>query len=191
MFNVADFVGACRAVAGTDGAPAKVFELVRAAVADPVGVRAAVDAQATEVADFDGLLFHSIDLTVVAVDLQPGEVSVPHDHRMWAVIGVYEGAERNSFFARSNGGLEPAGEQTVTAGEVLLLREDTIHAIENAADRVLRGIHVYGGDLTAIPRSMWHAETGAEHEFQFSVFEAWNSELQLRRAGQDTPKEVG
>ena len=29
--------------------------------------------------------------------------SLPHDHRMWAVIGVYQGLEHNELFARADG----------------------------------------------------------------------------------------
>ena len=39
-------------------------------------------------------------LTVLNVVWAPGMVLPPHDHRMWAAIGIYAGQEDNEFFRR-------------------------------------------------------------------------------------------
>lgn len=33
----------------------------------------------------------------------------PHDHRMWAVMGIYGGGEHNTFYRRAKQGLEQHG----------------------------------------------------------------------------------
>jgi predicted metal-dependent enzyme (double-stranded beta helix superfamily) len=176
VFRLADFIDACRAAVERESGPAEVLTLMHGAVAECGDLAAALAER-----DPDEALFCSDAFTVFAVTLQPGEISVPHDHRMWAVIGVYEGAERNSFFHRSPSGLAAAGVRVVQAGDAVLLGDDVIHAIEHAGDGPLRALHVYGGDLMTAERSMWHPETGEERPLEFSLFEEWNEELRLRR----------
>jgi len=48
----------------------------------------------------------------------------PHEHRMWAVIGMYGGQEDNAFYRRASGGLEPAGGRELPAGDVLVMGDD-------------------------------------------------------------------
>ena len=47
-----------------------------------------------------------------------------------------------------------AGEQ-LAAGDVLLLGDDTIHAVTNPLGRLTGAIHVYAGDFVNEPRSQW------------------------------------
>ena len=39
----------------------------------------------------------------------------PHDHRMWAVIGIYSGREENTFFRRAEQGLKRHGTKQLNA----------------------------------------------------------------------------
>ena len=54
-------------------------------------------------------LYRGRDLLVLHGVVPPTPRPVdPHDHRMWAVIGVYHGQEDNQLFARTDGdALEP------------------------------------------------------------------------------------
>ena len=54
-------------------------------------------------------LHNAADLTVLHVAWTPGMTLYPHEHRMWAVIGMYGGQEDNAFFRRAPAGLERAG----------------------------------------------------------------------------------
>ena len=57
-------------------------------------------------------LYHSSDLTILNVIWAPRMTIMPHNHQMWAVIGVYTGREDNIFWRRVPGGggkLEAAG----------------------------------------------------------------------------------
>jgi predicted metal-dependent enzyme (double-stranded beta helix superfamily) len=89
----------------------------------------------------------------------------PHDHRMWAAIGIYGGTEDNEFFRRGSGGLESSGGKSIEQGEVLLLGDDAIHAVANPLSSFTGAIHVYGGDFFAEPRSEWDPDTGEERPF--------------------------
>ena len=75
---------------------------------------------------------------------------------MWAVIGVYEGQENNTFYRRSGESLELAGGKDLKTSDVLVLGEDAVHAIANPLDQTSYAIHVYGGDLPNAQRSMWN-----------------------------------
>ena len=72
------------------------------------------------------------------------------------IVGVYGGQEDNRFFRRTEGGLEESGGRSLRVSETLAMGDDTIHAIQNPLDHsALAAIHVYGGDLLAMARSMW------------------------------------
>src|SRR5262245_27697252 len=54
-------------------------------------------------------LYASPDLTVLKVVWSPGKSIWPHDHRMWAAIGIYTGGEDNAFYRRTPDGLTGSG----------------------------------------------------------------------------------
>src|SRR5262245_978568 len=45
-------------------------------------------------------IYHSGDLTILNVIWGPRMTISPHDHQMWAVIGIYTGREDNIFLKR-------------------------------------------------------------------------------------------
>jgi predicted metal-dependent enzyme (double-stranded beta helix superfamily) len=85
---------------------------------------------------------------------------LPHDHRTWAVIGVYAGAEDNIYWRRCSDGsgasrIEAAGARSLRVGDAEPLGRDIIHSVLNPIPRLTAAIHVYGGDFFAIARSEW------------------------------------
>ena len=107
-------------------------------------------------------LHNASDLTVLHVAWTPGMTLYPHEHRMWAVIGMYGGQEDNAFFRRAPGGLEPSGGRELAAGEVLVLGDDAIHSVANSRKDYAVALHVYGGDFFSVERSEWDLETYEE-----------------------------
>jgi len=107
-------------------------------------------------------LHNAPDLTVLRVAWTPGMALNPHDHRMWAVIGMYGGQEDNAFYRRASGGLEPSGGKELPAGNVLVLGHDVIHSVANTRTEYAAALHVYGGDFFAGGRSEWDWATFAE-----------------------------
>ena len=154
MFDLDDFLADCQqALAETEPRRA-IREVLARAVAAPGEV---ADVLAPTEAGFT-LLHHADDLTVLHVVWAPKMAIYPHDHRMWAAIGIYAGQEDNAFYRRSGPGeptLTPSGGKVLASGDTIVLGDDTIHGVSNPRDRLTGAIHVYGGDFVNQPRSQW------------------------------------
>jgi len=185
MFDVDDFIVACR-TAITETEPRRaVREVVERAVADPVAVGDAL-------APTEGgltLLHHADDLTVMHVVWAPGMAIFAHDHRMWAAIGIYAGQEDNAFFRRSGSdqrSLTESGGKQLRVGDTVLLGDETIHGVTNPLDRLTAAIHVYGGDFVNQPRSQWGPGDREERPWDIEVvrdqFAAANAAWQASRS---------
>ena len=124
----------------------------------------------------------SDELTVLKVVWAPGMVLGPHDHRMWAAIGVYSGGEDNRFFRRAGADARRLGRAgSLRPGDVCLLGDDAVHSVTNPTAQCAGAIHVYGGDFFATPRSEWRGEPPSEEPFDvqrlLASFAAANEEL--------------
>ena len=93
----------------------------------------------------DRTLFEDETATVTIVETEPGHLQPPHDHAMCAVIGVFEGGERNRFYRRTGGRARLATRRVVRPAEVIALRERTVHAISAEPGETCRALHVYLG----------------------------------------------
>ena len=102
MFELEAFLAACYAALQERSPQAAVKEVVERSMARPGEVEAALG---TPAAAQLGTLHRSAELTVLNVIWAPGMAIYPHDHRMWAVIGIYGGQEDNTFYRRGEGGL--------------------------------------------------------------------------------------
>lgn len=134
-------------------------------------------------------IIHSApDLTVLNVIWAPHMTLYPHEHRMWAAIGIYAGAEENRLYRRGTERIQPAGERVLDAGDVFGLGRDAIHAVHNPRQVFTGAIHVYGGDFVHQPRSQWDPDTLLEEPFDMTEvhrqFAAANEEWR-RQLGQD------
>jgi predicted metal-dependent enzyme (double-stranded beta helix superfamily) len=157
--TVDDIVARCQSAIGEHSPVLAVRDVVSELVADTASLAGALGP-----VDRGGIttLHNAVDLTVLHVAWTPGMALYPHDHRMWAVIGMYGGQEDNAFFRRSPGGLESTGGRELPAGEVLLLGDDVIHAVANTRRDYAVALHVYGGDFFTTERSEWDADTYEE-----------------------------
>jgi predicted metal-dependent enzyme (double-stranded beta helix superfamily) len=106
-------------------------------------------------------------LTVLHVVVGAGFISPPHDHRTWAVIGVYSGQEDNSFYklVGETRAIEAAGGRSVMEREILTLGVDAIHRIANPRRDPLIALHVYGRNVLKIERSAWDPVTMRERPY--------------------------
>src|ERR1051325_9277168 len=81
-------------------------------------------------------LYKSENLTIINVVWGKRMTIMPHDHRMWAVIGVYTGREDNIFWRRvpgAPGGLiEAAGAKSLGTGVAEPLGREIIHSDQPA-----------------------------------------------------------
>jgi predicted metal-dependent enzyme (double-stranded beta helix superfamily) len=129
-------------------------------------------------------LFVDDEITVLKVVWAPGMRIPPHNHLMWAAIGLYGGQEDNTFYRRAVDGLSVSGGRELTTGDVAILGDDVIHAVANPRTSFAGAIHVYGGDLTRQPgRSEWD-DAGTELAADFDRTRQYFDEV---NAGLSTP----
>jgi predicted metal-dependent enzyme (double-stranded beta helix superfamily) len=185
VFDLDRFVENCREALNADPTHKSVREVVARAVSDPAGVLAGLGEPCrAEVQK----LHHAPDLTILNVVWGPGMTVRPHNHLMWAVIGIYTGRENNIFWRRlpsdAGGRIEAAGAKSLGERDAEPLGRDIIHTVTNPLARLTGAIHVYGGDFFATPRSEWDPETLVEAAFDVRVtmrqFEEANAAYEAR-----------
>lgn len=101
-----------------------------------------------------------------------GQTTPIHDHLTWAVVGVYDGEERESIYKRTDDGsnqkvarLELVRERTNQKGHVTVLGKTGIHRIDNISDRPSLSIHMYGLDIGTTERHSYNPVTGEISKF--------------------------
>jgi predicted metal-dependent enzyme (double-stranded beta helix superfamily) len=163
--NTDEIIARCREALAEHTPMLAVRDVLDPLVADP----AALDAALGPV-ELGGIttLHNAPDLTILRVAWTPGMALNPHEHRMWAVIGMYGGQEDNAFYRRASHGLEPAGGKEVPAGDVLVLGHDVIHSVANSRREYAVALHVYGGDFFNGERSEWDFDTYEERPRDFA-----------------------
>ena len=179
MFQKERFIEECRAALKETNAQAAIRELVARAVSEPAPIIRELGEP--KLAGVD-MLYRADDLTILNLRWGPRMVFKPHDHRIWAVIGIYGGREDNTFFRRADGGgLRRHGVKELNEKDTIPLGAAIIHAVTNPLDRITGGIHVYGGDFFATPRSEWDPKTLKEQPYDVAdtirAFEASNARL--------------
>jgi predicted metal-dependent enzyme (double-stranded beta helix superfamily) len=155
------------AAALNDTAPTKaVREILARAVSNPTDLLQALgeptraEIQRLHVSD---------ELTVLNVIWAPRMTLMPHNHNMWATIGVYGGREDNIFWRRlpgdAKGRVEAAGAKSLGPKDVRPLGEEIIHSVTNPTAKLTGAIHVYGGDFFRRERSEWDPESLEERPY--------------------------
>ena len=180
MFDLERFIEDCRAAVAEDPSHKAAREVVARAVSTPAEIlRALGEPKRGEVQS----LYRSNELTILNVIWAPWTTIMPHDHRMWAVIGIYTGREDNIFWRRvpgaEGGRLEAAGAKALSERDAAPLGRDIIHSVTNPIPRLTGAIHVYGGDFFDTARSQWDPETLLEGPYDMArtmrVFEEANA----------------
>src|SRR4051812_34764530 len=102
MFELDRFACECKEARAADPSPKLVQDVVMRAVSHAGGVLKGLGeprrAQMQK-------LYHSPGITILNVTWAPGMTIMPHDYRMWAVVGLYTGREDNIFWRRIKGDL--------------------------------------------------------------------------------------
>jgi predicted metal-dependent enzyme (double-stranded beta helix superfamily) len=168
MFDVDGLVAACEAALDETEPRLAVKDVLERALSDREALAAALPPERAELVP----LHVSDRLTVLKLVWAPGMVLGPHDHRMWAAIGVYSGGEDNRFFRRDAGSIVDSGARSLRPGDVCLLGDDVVHAVANPTGEPAGAIHVYGGDFFATPRSEWRGDPLREEPFDVARLQA-------------------
>ena len=166
MFDLDLFIADCRAAVSLDASHKSVREIVARAVSEPAAVIAGLGVPArAEVQN----LHNSAELTILNVIWGPGMTIMPHNHLMWAVIGIYTGREANIFRRRltdePGGRVEAAGAKSLGERDAEPIGRDNIHSVTNPLSRLTGAIRVFGGDFFAVSRSDWDPETLLERTY--------------------------
>ena len=100
----------------------------------------------------------------------PGQKTPIHNHTVWGVIGVLRGAEYGQRYEVTPGAAprKVGDDLRLERGEVEIVSptHGDVHLVRNAYDdRVSISIHLYGGNIGRITRSVFDAATGAPKDF--------------------------
>jgi predicted metal-dependent enzyme (double-stranded beta helix superfamily) len=165
-FELDRFIADCQAALTEDRPLSAVREVVARAVSEPTALLQRLgEPKRAEVQK----LYHSNELTILNLIWAPHMRFMPHNHRMWAIIGIYGGCEDNVFWRRvkddCGGRIEAAGTKTLVEKDAEPLGRDIIHSVTNPTSRFTTAIHVYGGDFFGTERSEWDTETLLERPY--------------------------
>ncbi len=162
-FEAPRFIEDCRA-AGTQGsdAQAAIREVLARELGDCDAVIAGLGAPTK-----GGLktLYQSPELTILNIVWSPLMQLLPHEHNMWALIGIYTGRDDNIFWQRGPTQLKAVSATALTAGSVTSLPHNVIHSVNNPIEKLTGAIHIYGGDFFRVHRSEWNPETLMERNW--------------------------
>jgi predicted metal-dependent enzyme (double-stranded beta helix superfamily) len=166
MFERERFIADCQEAVRRDSSHKAVQEVVARAVVDP----AAVLRDLGEPSEGTLQKLHQSPVLTILNVVWPAKMTImPHNHRMWAVIGIYTGREDNIFWRRVGGDdgrrIEAAGARSLSERDCTPLGPDIIHSVTNPIPRLSGAIHVYGGDFFGAARSEWDPETLQEQPF--------------------------
>jgi predicted metal-dependent enzyme (double-stranded beta helix superfamily) len=180
MFDLGRFIDDCQHALQEDKPERAMREVAARAVSDPAAVLKVLgEPRRAEIQR----LYHASDLTILNVIWAPYMTLMPHDHRMWAVIGIYSGREDNIFWRRLSGEreghIEAAGARALSTSDAVPLGRDIIHSVTNPIPRLTAALHIYGGDFFGQNRSEWDPETLVERPYDVEkalrLFEQANS----------------
>ena len=189
MFDIDTFIAECGDALREPDPRRAVREILVRTLERPTPVAAALGKNSAGME----ILHNSAELTVLNVIWAPKMSLYPHDHRMWAVIGIYGGAEDNTLYRRGPERIHASGGRELRDRDVLALGAEAIHSVTNPQRRFTGAIHVYGGDFVNQPRSQWDPDTLIEQTYNLDqvrrLFAAANAEW-AAQLGQDLDEEV-
>lgn len=150
------FVADCITANSGKDAQANVLEVLSRAVHNPGAMLAALG----DPIEAGIIVLHrSASLTIFSAAWTPQMNLMPHNHLMWANIGIYTGREDNILWRQTGGRIDAYGANALFAGDAVALPVDVIHSVTNPLPRFTGGIHIYGGDFFDTTRSQWNPET--------------------------------
>ena len=180
--DIERFVADCVLANQEADAQAAIKEVLTRTVSTPNAIIAALGDPAKAGLN---VLHTSETLTIFAATWTPQMNLMPHDHLMWANIGIYTGREDNIFWRRSADGIQAYAADALFVKDTAALPADAVHSVTNPLLRFTGGIHIYGGDFFDTTRSQWNAETLEEEPSDGAgirgIFQRENERLGLNK----------
>jgi 3-mercaptopropionate dioxygenase len=160
-FDLDAFVDRVKQASRSDSPARNVRKLIDEAFVDP-------DRLERDLPHFDEddvILFEDDKVSIWHCRFQPDLHVPPHDHQTPAIIGLYAGTERNSFYEVEGEKLVLKGAKELKPGDVLAIGSEGIHSVKAVGGTPCCGIHVYLSALTVIERSLFDWESGEAMPF--------------------------
>ncbi len=152
MFNKEAFIEQCKEVAHLDDSHKRIKLLLEEALKDPSSVMETLGKPTSAGVE---VLYEADNLSIINFVWAPGMELHPHNHNLWAIIGIYTGVEENTFYVRKDNAIVKQNSKDINTGGVMMLGKDVIHSVKNTATEFTGGIHIYGGNFVGIERSQW------------------------------------
>ena len=160
-FNLDNFVTSAREAASQDRATTAVNELMVRTFANPEEIAAAIEPFDRD----DEPLYEDEHVSIYWVRFDPHVKVPPHNHKIAAFLGVYEGVEVNELYRKANGGIELVKSKRMEPGATLSMGAEGIHGVYSEGDSASLGLHIYLGSLQTVERELFHPETGEAMAF--------------------------
>lgn len=185
MFDFSRFAEACQTSLKMPDPADAVRKIMSDAMTVPTSIESALGTEELNEGDSAKYVFlhQSPALTILKVVMPGNLLSPPHNHLIWAVIGIYKGRENNIFYRREGDRIVETGRRDLVAPEVMMLTPDVIHGISNPIAHQSYALHVYGGSLANPARSLWNPFTLKEEPFQIPALLNYEREMMQRTAG--------
>jgi len=164
-FEIERFIDDVKRAGAETDAQSAIEEVLHRAVSQPQAILAELGERPAGIHP----IYRSDDITILNVVWAPLMVLLPHNHNMWASIGIYAGREDNILWERRGDRVTAAGAASLSEKEVFGLPADAIHSVTNPIGRLTGAIHIYGGDFFAPGRSEWDAESLRERPWDLDA----------------------
>ncbi|MDA4129716.1 MAG: hypothetical protein OK457_02990 [Thaumarchaeota archaeon] len=177
QYKIRDFTGDAEAIVRSNSKDTEIIRKLRPLLMQVIASSRSVPDQAFAPRKdrfANNLIYMPEDrvFSVMGATWLSGQTTPIHDHLTWAVVGVYDGEERESIYRRVDDGSEPkraklvlASERINEKGHITTLGEKGIHKIDNVSDKLSKSIHVYGLDLGHAERHAYDPVSGEVSTF--------------------------
>lgn len=176
-YSLKEFIADLDRITKTEMSQEKIVAAAKPLLAKLVQQRGCIEEKYKKrgVTAYGRYMLHRAPLfNVSSVVWGPGDNAKAHNHDTWGMVGVIENEIQETRFRRKDDGgnperaeLEVAAVLKNQAGMVscLVSPNDDIHEMNNVSDRDTVEIHVYGKDLTDMPRLRFDVATKTAKTF--------------------------
>ena len=166
-FNIENFVAAARKAANQARATVAINDLMTCTFANPKEIAAASEPFDRD----DEPLYEDEQVSIYWARFAPHIKVPPHNHKMAAFLGVYEGVEVNELYRKTDNGIELVRSKRMEPGATLSIGAEGIHGVYSEGDSASLGLHIYLGALKTVERELFHPDTGEAMAFTNENYE--------------------
>jgi predicted metal-dependent enzyme (double-stranded beta helix superfamily) len=155
VFDLKRFVQDCENAGGELNCADYISARLRYELTNPISMTAALP----QYEDEEVLLHADDNITIFLIQLSPNLNYPPHNHNMATTIALCSGTESAAYFRLRKGKPEYTVSRTYTAGDMVFLPADVIHAVGNPGIQRSVALHIYYGNLPVMRRNLWDPES--------------------------------